>query len=191
MRRHRTVPRSRFSLHATSWLLCALTLGLSANNAFAHRPNESTAQLRWQHQRLECELILPLSLASIVLNDPAVPLINSENFPGVRERLQLRLIETFRVEVRDRTLTPVSDLTTVTLNADGEVLCSLVFPQEAPGPLRVHASFLQSASPDSFCWVRLWSEADRVLGQKLLVRSAPRADFTPVRPESSTAPPPP
>ncbi len=177
MRCHRTAFRRHFSSRFRSWLLCVLIGHIVVLDARAHRPNESTAQLRWEHQRLEAELVLSIPLASLVLGDPGVPLITSENFPAIRDRLRLRLIETFRIEAGSRVVAPLASLGTASLADDGDVKCSLVFPLDTPSPLRVHAAFLQSASPDSFCWIRLWSGDDRLIAQKLLVRGSSRADL--------------
>jgi hypothetical protein len=191
----------RFSLsfRVSSLLRAALVawIALSALPARAHRPSECTAQLRWQHQRLEAELVLSLPMASHILADPAVPVINSDNFPAISERLRLRLIDTFRVESpapgsdRYTATAPSAEPVSISLTPDGHIVCALVFPLEKPAPLRVHAAFLQHTSPDASCQLHLWSGADLHFARKLLVRNAPRVDFPapPAEPAAPSSPP--
>ena len=173
---HRLTLRVFFGLAA----LCA------ALPARAHRPSESTAQFRWDHDRLEVQLIVSLQIATLILADENTPGINAENFPAIRAQLATKLLESFRLEHASRPVRP--DLLSLTLSPEGEIACLLALPDAAPAPLAIHAAFLELCPPDSFCWIRLSDADERPLSQKLLVRTAPRAALPAPDSPSETAP---
>jgi hypothetical protein len=156
-------------------VFCGLVLFSGVIDARAHRPAESSAQLRWEHGRLEGQLVFSLQIATTILGDPDITLINAENFPVLRERLATRLGEAFTVQSAGRALQP--DQLTISLALEGEILGNVVFASSEPAAVEIRAAFLERCPPDAFCWIRVWSGADRLLAQKLLVRATPQALF--------------
>jgi len=126
---------------------------------------------------LEVELTLSTALAAAILNDPASPLITRESLPSLREPLLKNVLSTFRIEAGGLMLASPDPQAAIAFTDEGDVTCTFALPPSSPVPLRIHALFLERASPDSFCWVRLWTDPDNPVAQKLLVRNQPAAAF--------------
>lgn len=154
--------------------------------AFAHRPNESSAVLRWDHGRLEGTVTLPLALATRVLDDPEVFALRPENFAASRARLTERLLAGLTFSIAGRAVRPTE--TVLELDRAGEVQATLVFPPCDPAALEVRAEFLTATPFDAFCLVRVWEGADRLFATRLLVRGDRRAEFAAPTPADPAAP---
>lgn len=152
-------------------IVAAALFAAGAATLRAHRPNESTAVFRWEHGRLEAQATFPLPMATALLGDPAVPAIRADNFPAVRAALAGRLTAAFAVEIAGNPVRP--ETVVVELSPEQEVVATFLFPPAEPAALRLHARFLERASSDAFCLLRVWFGADRLLGTHLLVRPEP------------------
>ena len=152
-----------------------LILVFCASSALAHRPSESSADFRWEHERLEVKATFSLLIATMLLGDPDVPMLGSSNFEAARERLTARVAEFFAVHVEGRAVQPTQ--TIVQLELSGEVTAVILYPPMARGALVVHARNFDRLAPDAFCWLRVWEDVDNLQGQKLLTRGSPRATF--------------
>lgn len=164
---------------------CLAGLLCLALPVFAHRPSESTAQFRWEHDRLEVQAVISLQMAATLLADPTVPMVRTENFPAVRERLAAIITQGFIVEASGQQQQGAT--INAELTSEGEIACTWIFPEAKRGPLAIKACFFDRLPADAFCWVKVWDGADRLLAQKLLVRDTPRAVFeatsqTPAKP---------
>lgn len=172
--------------HLTLRLFCAWALLGVVSEARAHRPNESSLQLRWEHGRLECQFVASLQIATAILADPDIPGIGSDNFPALRERLTTQIATAFAIEIAGRPVSPAEVF--VALSPEGELSCAILFAPSPPAALNIRALFFERCPAGTFCWVRLWQDADRLSAQKLLTRSSPQASF-PAPPADSPPPP--
>lgn len=155
-------------------LVCALGLFLGVVPlARAHRPTEATADFRWLHGRLEARVVLPLAMATRLLDEPEVVALRADNFPAHRAKLAARAAGLFALQADARELRPAEVI--AELNAEGEVLATLLFAPSPPAALAFEAGFLRGLSNDSFCLLRVWHDADDLLVRQVLVSSSPRA----------------
>lgn len=152
-------------------------------SAYAHRPTESSAEFRWEHGRLEARTTFPTAMATRLIDDPAVNIQSVSDFLAHRDQLATLSTQALAVEVGGHAIQPVE--TTVELTREGEMVAISIYPPTPMASLSVQARFLERMPLDCFCLLRVWESADRLLGKRLLVRSAPRATVDPSLDRSS------
>ena len=129
--------------------LVAALLAVSRTLAHAHAPVESTVSVSVSSEGYELVADLTLQSAAVLLKPPASGEFSAATFPSHRKAL---IAVAGRVctllDADDKPLTP--DRTVVSLNHDGEVRFTLLYPASAR-PVRLRFDLLDSLPLGRFC----------------------------------------
>ncbi len=151
------------------WL--AVALAFVTQSAFGHQPFESTVDVHLRHSRLELKLTLAAQSAIPLAGETALPSLG-----GDPENLLLKLKEQARGFILISSDQGVSApiLTNAQFSKLGELEAVLVFPEPAPGQVKIEAAYLRQMPLGFGANLTVYDEEENVLATSPhLTRSQP------------------